>query len=114
MSFGQYLRAFRQMYHWSDRHRAFIRMRAVGPSTFLVEVAPMGSVVADSGREKHVWTIWWDGKDKGRALLDMCGPLRQIADAVERGGEALPGRRVYFVGEDGELLTADKLMAEGE
>lgn len=93
-AFGQFLRGARLGYFWSEEHRAFIRMSDAGPN-FYVEAAPFVDGKDKSLQGMH--RVWWEGPDRGRAVLAACKPLVGLRSPTEKRtwvvnhkGEALP------------------------
>ena len=100
-SLGREIRALRHRFHFSEEHRAFVRIGEVG-AAFLVEVLPvdydisvLGGRGSRPGRERYF--LWWKcGDDGGRGLLSMVEPLACVCD---------PSCRLAFmVNDEGRLL----------
>jgi hypothetical protein len=95
--FGQYIRAARLGFHWSEPHRAFIRMRDAGPGRYMIEACAPGTIGArHEPGETH--RVWWDDKEAGETLLNHCAPL---VDLREDGGLGEGLRRTWFVDDNG-------------
>lgn len=74
-SFGDYLRAARLGWHWSEAHGCFVRTSDLSPETFLVEVAPAGLIPAECS--DGLYRCWWEGP-KGDAILQHCAVLQGV------------------------------------
>jgi hypothetical protein len=92
-SFGDYLRAARQGWHWSEPHGCFIRMADLSADTFTVEVVPAEHIPADASIP---YRCWWEAEDKGAALLAACDVLRGVhrPESYRRWVVDMDGREV--------------------
>jgi len=99
-TFGRLLRSMRLGFHWSEAHRAWIRMSDHGSDQALVIACGLDAMpLTVKPRE---YRQWWEAEDGGEALLLACEPLVALALS---GGMAEDAATEWVVDWHGKTVT---------
>lgn len=97
-AFGNYIRAARLGFHWSEAIRAWVRVGVLNRNDrWLVEVAPQDHV--PNKAQTRTYVCWWDrnASEEAETIIRLSPVLSAIREP--------DSYRSYILGDDGKEIT---------